>query len=83
MFFPFVIRYAVLRTLSERSTDHNGQILLRAGEHGTGHHIQVFGDDVRARIEKAKPVATPMSFHERANGQHDTRLQLQRVQDDM
>lgn len=74
---------AVLRALLERRADHRGQTLLGAGEHGTRHDVHVLGDDVRARAETAEPVAAPVPFHGRADGRHDTRLQLQRVPDDM
>lgn len=73
----------VLCPLSKRSAQHSGQILFSAWEHGTWHDIHVLGDDIRAWIEKAEPVTTPMSFHERTNGQYNTCLQLQRLPDDM
>lgn len=82
MFFS-ALSITVLRALSERSAEHIGQILLGAGEHGTGHDFHVLGDDVLAQIVSVEREATPMSFHERTDGQHNTRLQLQRVQNDM
>lgn len=77
------ISVAVLRALFERGAGHTGQILLGTGEHGTGHDFHVLGDDVLGEIVSVEREATPMSFHERTDGQHNTRLQLQRVQNDM
>jgi len=79
MYCNIIISVTVLRALPKGSTKYSRQILFGAREYGTRYDVHVLGDDICSWIETVKPVSTSMSFHGRTNGQHNTRLQLQRV----